>query len=126
MYDKNNIFAKIARGEIPTRVVYQNTHAMSFYDIEPMCDTHVLVIPRGEYENALDFAHRASDAEKLGLIDCLAKTADKLGVSANYNIMANAGLNAPMFKQSVFHFHLHLIAGTPKPIFEKMVRCLCK
>ena len=44
MYDKNNVFAKMIRGEIPTRKVYENEYAMSFYDINPMFSTHVLEV----------------------------------------------------------------------------------
>lgn len=111
MYDKNNIFAKIIRGEIPSKRVFENEYAMSFYDVNPMCDTHVLVVPRGEYENILDFARHASAAEQAGFWECFAKTADMLGIDNEFNVFANAGISAPLFSQSVFHFHLHLIAG---------------
>jgi len=124
MYDKNNIFAKIIRGEIPSKRIVENDYAISFYDVNPMCEKHVLVVPRGEYENILDFARRASTAEQAGFWDCFVKTADALGIDAEFNVMANAGLSAPLFKQSVFHFHLHLIAGKTTPECEKMVRCL--
>ncbi|MBR1380155.1 MAG: HIT domain-containing protein [Alphaproteobacteria bacterium] len=125
MYDKNNVFAKIIRGEISTNKVYENEHAMSFYDVEPMCENHVLIIPKGAYENVLDFARNASADEQSAFWECFVKTADKIGVCENFNIMANAGTNAPMFRQSVFHFHLHLIAGEKRPILEKMVQCIC-
>ena len=48
-YDKNNIFAKILRGEIPCKKVYENDHVLSFYDVNPQKKIHVLVIPKGEY-----------------------------------------------------------------------------
>lgn len=111
MYDSNNIFAKIIRGEIPSRKIVENEYAISFYDVNPMCDKHALVVPRGEYENILDFARRASAAEQAGFWDCFVKTADALGVDGEFNVFANAGADAPLFNQSVFHFHLHLIAG---------------
>ena len=122
MYDKNNIFAKIIRGEIPSKRIVENDYAISFYDVNPMCKTHVLVVPRGEYENILDFARRASAAEQAGFWDCFVKTADKLGVDAEFNVFANAGLDAPIFNQSVFHFHLHLIAGEKTPACVEMMR----
>ena len=118
MYDKNNVFAKIIRGEIPSKKVVENEYAMSFYDVNPMCKTHVLVVPRGEYENILDFSRRATPAEQAGFWDCFVKTAEKLGIDGEFNVFANAGLAAPIFNQSVFHFHLHLIAG------EKTAACL--
>lgn len=127
MYDKNNVFAKIIRGEIPSKKVYENEYAMSFYDVNPMCDKHVLVVPKGEYENILDFARRASAAEQAGFWDCFVKTADVLGVDAEFNVFANAGADAPLFNQSVFHFHLHLIAGEKTDACLDIMKCmLCK
>ena len=127
MYDSNNVFAKIIRGEIPSKKVVENEYALSFYDVNPMCEKHVLVVPRGEYENILDFARRASAAEQAGFWDCFVKTADAIGVSAEFNVFANAGLSAPLFNQSVFHFHLHLLAGEKTAAcFEIMKEMLCQ
>lgn len=124
MYDENNVFAKIIRGEIPSKKIIENEFAMSFYDVNPMCEKHALIIPKGDYENILDFARRASAAEQAAFWDCFVKTADLLGISAEFNVMANAGAAAPLFKQSVFHFHLHLIAGSTTPECERLVKCL--
>ena len=63
MYDKNNVFAKIVRGEIPSKKVMENDYAMSFYDVNPCFEKHVLVIPKGEYENILDFANDLATGE---------------------------------------------------------------
>ena len=117
MYDKNNVFAKMIRGEIPTNKVYENEYAMSFYDINPMFNTHVLVIPKGEYKDILDFTKNASTTEQSGFWECFTKTAEKLGIECEFNCLANAGANAPFVKQSVFHFHLHLVAGERTPAF---------
>ena len=121
MYDKNNIFAKIVRGEIPSNKVYENEHALSFYDVNPMFDTHVLVIPTGEYKNILDFSSNATPDEIMGFWDCFNKTAEKLGVTCEFNCLANAGANAPFVAQSVFHFHLHLVAGNRTSAFQEMI-----
>lgn len=127
MYDKDNVFAKIIRGEIPSKKVVENEYAMSFYDVNPMCEKHVLVVPKGEYENILDFARRASAAEQAGFWDCFVKTADKLGINGEFNVFANAGMSAPLFNQSVFHFHLHLIAGDKTDACMDMIKCfLCE
>ncbi|MBO7509034.1 MAG: HIT domain-containing protein [Alphaproteobacteria bacterium] len=127
MYDKNNVFAKIIRGEIPSKKVIENEYAMSFYDVNPLCKTHVLVVPRGEYENILDFVRRATPAEQAGFWDCFDKTAAALGVDGEFNVFANAGLSAPLFNQSVFHFHLHLVAGEKTDsCFEIMKEMLCQ
>lgn len=120
MYDVNNVFAKMIRGEIPTNKVCENDFAMSFYDINPMFKTHVLVIPKGQYQNILDFAKNASADEQAGFWDCFTQTAEKLGINCEFNCLANAGANAPFVKQSVFHFHMHLVAGERTPAFDEM------
>ena len=127
MYDSNNVFAKIIRGEIPSKKVVENEYAISFYDVNPMCDKHVLIVPRGEYENILDFVRRASADEQTGFWDCFSKTAAAIGVDGEFNVFANAGLSAPLFNQSVFHFHLHLIAGEKTPAcIDLMKEMLCE
>lgn len=126
MYDVNNVFAKIIRGEIPCNKIYENEYAISFHDISPMFSTHALVIPRGLYENILDFTKNASVTEQAGFWECFNKTADILGIDQNFNIMANAGADAPFVKQSVFHFHLHLMAGMRNDELTKMLKCLCE
>ena len=62
-YDPNNIFARILRGEIPTKTVYEDEYALAFHDINPQTPTHVLVIPKGAYVSFADFSAEASDAE---------------------------------------------------------------
>lgn len=111
MYDKNNVFAKIIRGEIPSKKIVENEFAMSFYDVNPITDVHVLVIPKGEYENVLDFTKNASEVEQTAFWKCFVETVDKLGVMCDFNVLSNAGKNAPLAEQSVFHFHLHITAG---------------
>ena len=126
MYDKENIFAKIVRGEIPCNKIYENDFALSFYDINPIFSTHALIIPRGEYENILDFAKNAPAAAQAGFWDCFVRTAEKLGIDANFNVLANAGMDAPFVKQSVFHFHLHLVAGEKTAELQNVVGPLCE
>lgn len=120
-YDKNNVFAKMIRGEIPTNKVYENEYAMAFHDINPMFSTHVLVIPKGPYQNILDFAQNATIAEQTGFWECFTRTAEKLGIDCNFNCLANAGADAPFVKQSVFHFHLHLVSGDKTGAFRDLV-----
>ena len=62
-YDKNNIFAKILRGEIPCKKVYENKFVLAFHDINPQKKIHVLVIPKGPYIDLDDFNNNASDKE---------------------------------------------------------------
>lgn len=122
MYDKNNIFAKIIRNEIPCETIVENDYALSFKDINPIFEKHVLVIPKGEYENVLDFAVNARPEEREGFWDCFKQTAEKLGIKENFNILANAGANAPFIEQSVFHFHLHLVSGNKTPAFNEVAK----
>ena len=59
IYDKNNIFAKILRGEIPCKKVYENEYVLSFHYINPQKKIHVLLIPKGEYVDLDDFQNKA-------------------------------------------------------------------
>lgn len=120
-YDENNVFAKIIRGEIPTTKVCENDNALSFYDVNPMFSTHVLVIPKGPYQNILDFALHATPTQQADFWSCFTQTAQKLGIECEFNCLANAGANAPFVKQSVFHFHLHLVSGERTPAFQELV-----
>ena len=63
-YDRNNVFARILRGELPCTKVYEDEHVLAFHDINPLSPTHILVIPKGRYVSWDDFSAKASDAEK--------------------------------------------------------------
>ena len=63
-YDKNNIFAKIIRGEAKAEVVYENKYVLCFEDISPRSRIHILIIPKKEYLNIYDFSKNASSLEK--------------------------------------------------------------
>ncbi|MBO5834226.1 MAG: HIT domain-containing protein [Alphaproteobacteria bacterium] len=112
MYDNNNVFAKIVRGEIPANKICENEHALSFYDVNPVATTHALVIPKGEYTDMLDFVSNASADEQIKYWDCFRQTAQKINACENCNIVANVGRGV-YFAQSVPHFHTHIIAGQP-------------
>ena len=111
-YDKNNIFAKILRGEIPCKKIHENEYILSFYDINPQKKIHALVIPKAEYTDLDDFTLRASDKEISELIKGITTVAKKLGISINggegYRTLANIGLNGG---QEVPHLHFHLFGG---------------
>lgn len=109
MYDSDNIFAKILRGEIPCDKVYEDDHALAFNDISPQAPVHVLVIPKGAYVSSDDFTANASDAEIAGFVRAVGSVARQLGVeSAGYRLLANHGNDAG---QEVPHFHVHVLAG---------------
>lgn len=110
-YDDQNIFAKILRGEIPSRRVYEDEFAIAFHDINPQAPTHLLVIPRGAYVSWDDFSARASDAEIAGFIRAVGKVARDAGlVEPGYRLLANTGIDA---HQEVPHLHVHIFAGSP-------------
>jgi histidine triad (HIT) family protein len=112
-YDKENIFAKIIRGEIPCDKIYEDAYALSFEDIRPQAPSHALVIPKGEYIDINDFSSNASDEEIIGLNRAIGVVADKLGISEQsggngYRLIANSGKDS---HQEVPHLHFHLLAG---------------
>ncbi|MFO1061857.1 MAG: histidine triad nucleotide-binding protein [Dongiaceae bacterium] len=110
-YDPNNIFARILRGEIPCRKVYEDAYALAFHDIHPQARQHVLVIPKGAYVSWADFSAKASEGEIAGLVRAVGAVARQLGLEASgYRTLANHG---PDSGQEVPHLHIHLFGGQP-------------
>ncbi len=110
-YDTQNIFARILRGEIPCRKVYEDAHVLAFHDISPQAPTHVLVVPKGDYCSFADFSATASEAEIAGFFRGVGKIARDMGLEEpGYRLLANTGEHAG---QEVPHFHVHLFAGRP-------------
>jgi diadenosine tetraphosphate (Ap4A) HIT family hydrolase len=108
-YDRNNIFARILRGELPCTRVYEDEHVLAFRDIQPQAPIHIIVIPKGEYVSVDDFSEKASDAELAAFTRAIGEIARQEGVAeGGYRILANHGKAA---HQEVPHFHLHLFAG---------------
>jgi diadenosine tetraphosphate (Ap4A) HIT family hydrolase len=108
-YDDQNVFAKILRGEIPSRRVFENEWALAFHDIAPQAPVHVLVIPRGRYISLADFTAHGSEAEIAGFFRAVGAVAKQLDLEApGYRILANMGEQAG---QEVPHFHVHLFGG---------------
>ncbi len=110
-YDESNIFARILRGEIPNRTVYEDEHVLAFHDIAPQAPTHILVIPKGAYVSWDDFSAKASDAEIAGFVRAVGRIAREAGlVEPGYRLLANIGQHAG---QEVAHLHVHIFAGGP-------------
>ena len=112
-YDKNNIFAKILRGEVPCKKIYEDKFVLAFHDINPQKKVHALVIPKGEYVNLDDFSLKASEKEITGLIKGISLVAKKIGVSdevkgGGYRSLVNVGENGG---QEVSHLHFHIFGG---------------
>ena len=108
-YDRNNVFARILRGELPCDKVYEDEHVLAFRDINPQAPAHIVVIPKGEYFSVDDFSETASEAELAAFVRAIARIAHQEGVAeGGYRILANHGAAA---HQDVPHFHLHLVGG---------------
>ena len=110
-YDENNIFARILRGELPSKKVYEDEFAFAFHAINPLAPVHILVIPKGPYVSWDDFSDRASDEEIAGLTRAIGKIArDAELVTKGYRVLANVGQRAG---QEVPHLHVHIFGGQP-------------
>ncbi len=108
-YDDQNIFAKILRGEIPNRTVYEDDFALAFHDIAPQAPVHILVIPKGSYVSWDDFTATASDNEIAGFIRAVGHVARGAGlVEPGYRLLANIGQHG---HQEVPHLHIHIFGG---------------
>ncbi|WP_310534214.1 histidine triad nucleotide-binding protein [Novosphingobium sp.] len=108
-YDPNNIFAKILRGEIPCKKVYEDNFALAFHDINPQAPVHLLVIPKGAYVSWDDFSEKAPAEEIAGFIRAVGQVAREAGlVDPGYRMLANVGGHG---HQEVPHLHVHLFGG---------------
>ena len=111
-YDDNNIFAKILRGEVPCKKIYEDEFVFSFHDINPQKKIHALVIPKGRYIDLDDFCRNASTNEMVGMFKGIEKVSKKLGISMDsgkgYRALSNIGVDGG---QEVPHLHFHLFGG---------------
>lgn len=107
MYDQNNVFAKIIRGEIPANKVYEDGQILALHDIEPVAPLHILVIPKGPYEDFARFVTQATQEEVVYFFTKVRELADEYS-DGEYRIVTNKG---ELAGQSVFHFHVHIIGG---------------
>lgn len=101
------IFSKIITREIPAKIVYEDDLCLAFHDVNPQAPIHVLLIPKKEIPRLVDAT--AEDAALLGHLMLTAnKIAQQLGVGDAFRLAVNNGADAG---QSVFHLHLHILAG---------------
>ena len=111
-YDDDNIFAKIIRGEIPCKKIYEDEFVLSFHDINPQKKIHALVIPKGKYVDLDDFNSKAPDEEIVGLLKGISIVAKKLDISVDtgkgYRALSNISEHGG---QEVPHLHFHLFGG---------------
>ena len=106
----DTIFHKILRREIPAKIVYEDAHLFAFHDIAPQAPVHVLFVPKQDFATLNDVPD--SDALVIGrLATAAAAYAKAQGLAEDgYRIVMNCRGDAG---QTVFHIHLHLLAGAP-------------
>ena len=103
------LFCKIAVGEIPSKIVYEDAEILAFYDIEPQAPVHVLVIPK-EHITSVDGINDENSAVVAQIFETIPKIAAKLGLSGGYRVISNCGKDAG---QTVPHLHFHILGGGP-------------
>jgi histidine triad (HIT) family protein len=109
-YDDQNIFARILRGEIPNRTVFEDETVLAFHDIAPQAAVHVLVIPKRAYVSFADFA-KAPVEEVAAFWRAVGRVASELRLEeGGYRLLTNMGADAG---QEVPHFHVHIFGGEP-------------
>jgi histidine triad (HIT) family protein len=104
-YDRNNIFARILRGEVPAHKVFEDEHTLAFMDVMPQADGHALVIPKVAAENLFELPSDALAATILTtqrVARAVRKAFDAPGILI-------AQLNGAPAGQSVFHIHFHIV-----------------
>jgi histidine triad (HIT) family protein len=105
---EDTVFGKIARGEIPARVVYQDADITAFHDVSPVAPVHVLVIPNRPIRTLND-ATEADQAVLGKMMLTAARLAADLGIAeSGYRLVMNCNRDGG---QSVWHLHLHLLGG---------------
>lgn len=108
MYDSNNAFAKIIKGEIDAKKIYEDQNVIAFYDLYPVAPVHALVIPKKQYKDYKDFVKKAPKEEIADFFTKVDHVASILKLES-YRLITNYGSHSG---QSVFHFHVHIIGGT--------------
>lgn len=109
-YDPANVFARILRREIPAQVLHEDEHCLAFHDVSPQAPTHFLVVPKAPIARLADAGPQ--HAHLLGhLLLTAAAVAKQLGIEdRGSRVVINNGAGAG---QSVFHLHVHVLAGRP-------------
>lgn len=110
-YDPNNVFAKILRGELPCKKVYEDDFALAIHNIHPQAPIHVLVLVKGEYQDMAELAARGTAAEVEGYFRAVGKAAEMAGALRDgCRFISN---NGPNSHQEIAHLHTHILGGQP-------------
>lgn len=110
-YDKNNIFARILRKEIPADIIYEDEYAIAFHDINPKAPIHILVVPKGEFVSFFDFSEKAPPKLMIGFTKAVHRVIQSLELQdKGFRILSNHGVHGG---QEVPHYHVHIFGGRP-------------
>ena len=108
-YDKDCLFCKIIKGEIPSNKVYEDDQCYAFYDIAPQAPTHFLVIPKAHIKSCGEIT--GENSALVGhMFEVISKVTKELGLDS-YRVVSNIGEQAG---QSVHHLHFHVLSGRDK------------
>lgn len=107
IYDRENVFAKILRKEIPCEYILETEHSVVFQDISPKAKVHILLIPKGSYIDSYDFYKNATDVEIIDFQKTFVKIVENKELYENgFRLIANSGYYGG---QEVPHFHIHVL-----------------
>ena len=99
------VFCKVAKKELPTKIIFESDEFIAFNDIKPVSPTHILVIPKKHYKNLWE----VEDTELIGKLLLTAKDiAKKQGLEEGFRTVINTGDNGG---QTVYHLHVHILGG---------------
>ncbi len=101
------LFCKIARKEIPAKLLFEDERLLAFHDISPQAPQHVLIIPK-EHLTSLDDLRAEHQPLAAELLMAAPRVARELGLSHGYRTVVNTGAHGG---QSVFHLHVHVLGG---------------
>ena len=111
------IFCKIARGEVPSRKVYEDEDVLAFHDIRPQAPVHFMLIPKRHIASLAEAT--AADAGVLGKMMVLAgQLAREQGSTDGFRTIVNTG---SIGRQDVMHLHIHIVGG-PTPLGAMLPR----
>ena len=108
-YNKENIFAKILRGEVFCDKIFESDFSLAFKDVSPRAKIHVLVVPKKAYITFTDFVLKSSNEEKTDIFNTILKVVEKENIKeSGYRLITNSGKDG---HQEVQHLHFHVLGG---------------
>ena len=105
------IFCAIAKGEIPSKVAYEDENVFAFYDIAPQAPVHILVIPKAHIASVDEINEENAQAIARVML-AIPKVAERAGLTNGYRVISNVGEDGC---QSVKHVHFHILGGKKLP-----------